>query len=276
MPDHLDVARDPTADDLARFMRFAEQLASATRKLIVESSPLNASHRLKADGSFVTDIDFAVEDLVRSRVQTSFPNHGIVGEERPDIPSSSDYQWVIDPIDGTHSFRHRIPLFGTLLALLHRGQPVLGVIDLPLLNRTYVGASGRGAFCNGQQVSLRSVRAANEIAHEVIAIGERRQFVACGHQDAFDRLMQGHQSVRTYCDCFGHALAIEGAVGAMVDYNLHLWDFAASEVLIREAGGVFVARNVDNRSDRRGGHYDVVFGKPRVVEWLSRVLTLPA
>ncbi len=176
-------------------MRLGEAIAREVRTLVLRTLDAGASHRLKADGSFVTEIDLAVEDLVRSRLNEAFP---------ADLPSADD------------------------------------------------------------------------LGQEVIAIGERRQFVACGKAEVFDRLVRAHESVRTYCDCFGHALAVEGAVGAMVDYNLHIWDVAAAEILIREAGGVYRRMNQEGVADRPGGRYDVIFGKPAVVEWLCQKLEAEA
>lgn len=262
-------------DELTAFMHVAEDIAREARHVIIRRFGEGLTYRLKDDGSFVTDVDLAVEDLVRARLGAAFPEHGILGEERSDTLAQSEYQWIIDPIDGTKSLRHRIPLFGTLLALRHAGRPVVGLIDWPMLNRTFVAASGLGAYSNGQRLHLRDVQDSQEVAREVIAVGERRQFVASGHADLFDRLMRAHESVRTYCDCFGHGLAVEGAVGAMVDYNLHIWDVAASEVLIREAGGTYLQIN-DNARDRKGGRCHVVFGKPTVVAWLRKILQLEA
>ena len=170
---------------------------------------------------------------------------------------------VIDPIDGTKSLRHRIPLFGTLLALQSR-------LGLTICRCCRARSPASAPPASGDLPS------ADDLGQEVIAIGERRQFVACGKAEVFDRLVRAHESVRTYCDCFGHALAVEGAVGAMVDYNLHIWDVAAAEILIREAGGVYRRMNREGVADRPGGRYDVIFGKPAVVEWLCQKLEAEA
>jgi histidinol-phosphatase len=255
---------------LAPFLATAEAIVREARAVVLDRLRGDVAHQLKADGSFVTDIDLAVEDLVRARLRTAFPDHGIIGEEREDVAPDAAYQWVIDPIDGTHSLRHRIPLFSSLLALLHDGRAVLGIIDLPMLDRMYAGARGLGAFCNGRRLELRDVVNPQDIAREVIAVGERKQFARCGRAGQFDRVMQAHDHVRTYCDAFGHALAIEGSAGAMIEADVHVWDIAASQILIEEAGGAFVRLNREPRSTRKGGHYDVVFGKPAVVEWVCR------
>ena len=229
-------------------------------------------HELKADGTFVTEIDTAVEDLIRSRISAAFPGHQIVGEEMGGTLSGLDYAWVIDPVDGTHSLRHGIPLFGVLLALRYRGRSILGLIDLPVMDKTYVAVAGLGAHCNGQALQLRDVESQDAIQHEIIGIGERKQFIEAGKVEVFDGLMRSHESVRTYCDCFGHALAAEGCLGAMVDFNLRIWDVAATEAIIREVGGEFVRVNGGPMSDDRVDRYDVVFGKPTVVKQILETL----
>lgn len=254
-------------EELEQLLVEARQIVGETRAIIVHAFDTGFEHRLKPDRSFVTDVDFAVEEKIRSILASRFPSHGIIGEELPRQESSSDFNWVIDPIDGTRSFRHRVPLFGTLLALMWKGEPVLGVMDLPGIDKTYSAAQGIGAFCNETRLELADLPGDDGIEREIIAIGERQQFVSAEKTEVFDRLMQSHPSVRTYCDCFGHGLAIEGAVGAMVDFDLRLWDMVASKVLVEQAGGRYVC--LEQRGDDRvQARFDVVLGKPRVVNWV--------
>ena len=224
----------------------------------------------KADNSFVTRADKETELFIRKRLQHLFPDHDIRGEEFPDLDRGASLTWLIDPIDGTHSFRHNIPLYGTMLCLMDGEEPIVSVIDLPALDRCYSAAKGLGAQCNDRPFRLVDLGPADDIKDEVIATGERKQFVSCGLESTFDRLMTSHDHVRTYCDCFGHVLAAEGTVGAMVDFNIRLWDCMASALLVREAGGEAVC--VGSREDGESKRYDWVFGKPAVVEWiLSRL-----
>ena len=100
--------------------------------------------------------------------------------------------WVIDPIDGTKSFRHGVPLYGTLLALLHGEDPVLGIIDLPGLDRTYSAARGLGTRCNDEALKLEDLSAGEALEKEIIGIGDRQQFVSAGRTNVFDELMEAH------------------------------------------------------------------------------------
>jgi myo-inositol-1(or 4)-monophosphatase len=264
--------RRPSADELQGYLSAAESIVRESQTLVLSRSHLDLSQQTKRDGSPVTEVDFAIEDFIRSRLWSEFPGHGVIGEEREDTPSESGFYWVIDPIDGTRSFSHQIPLYGTLLSLRHGDKPIVGVMSLPGLSLLYTCAQGLGAYRNGKQIRLPEAEPGSSVESEIIAIGDRRQFVSCEQIAVFDRLMRSEMTVRTYCDCFGHALAIDGRVGAMVDYGVSIWDISATELLVQEAGGQlkYVGEPPSDRSV--GSRCNVVFGKPQVVQWvLARI-----
>lgn len=250
-------------------LRAALAMTAKTGALIRRRLARGPRVRVKKDGSYVTDADLAAEQLLRAEIIRRFPDHGIQGEEFGARNSKSDFQWLLDPIDGTLSFTRGIPLFGTIVGLFWRGKPLLGVIDHPALGETYAAAAGLGASRNGKPLKLAAPRAS--IDDELVAVCYRDQFLRCGKQAVFDRLMKSHPQVRTYGDCFGHTLAAEGAVGAMVDYDINPWDLAATQILIEEAGGKYVrlgGRTLPGGKQR----FNIMFGKPKVVDWLLKVL----
>jgi myo-inositol-1(or 4)-monophosphatase len=252
----------------------ARSLLGETRGLITREFQKDFSYQRKADQSWVTEIDLAVELLLRERLRDQFPGFGVVGEEYGDQNTLQEFTWVIDPIDGTSSLRHRIPLFGTILALLHEGRPALGLIDLPILGRLYSGGSGLGAWCNQTQLRIMDVSDESEITSvEIISLGGRGQHVAAGVPHIFDELMRLHGGARTYGDVFAHGMVLEGAIGAMVDFGLRVWDVSATDILVKEAGGKFFCWRArgDSITEKR---YDVIFGKPSVVDWITRTLRL--
>jgi fructose-1,6-bisphosphatase/inositol monophosphatase family enzyme len=252
----------------------ARPILAETRALILREFEKDFTYQRKADQSWVTEIDLAVERLMRARLHEQFPDFGVIGEEYGEQNALKEFTWVIDPIDGTSSLRHRIPLFGTILALLHDGKPVLGLIDLPMLGRLYSGGAGLGVRCNDTPLRMTDAADEDEITSvEIISIGGRGQCVSAGVPQVFDDLIRLHPRVRTYGDVFGHGLALEGAVGAMVDFDLRVWDVAATEALVKEAGGKFFCWRArgDSFLERR---YDVIFGKPRVVDWILRTAQL--
>jgi fructose-1,6-bisphosphatase/inositol monophosphatase family enzyme len=254
--------------ELRELLAEAGALVAAASDLVRRRLAGEVAFRYKADRTWVSEIDLEVEALLRRELGQRFPADGIFGEEEGMVRGEAPRRWLLDPIDGTRSLRHGIPLFGTLLGLEVEGEPVLGFIALPALGRVYAAARGVGAFRDGEP--LRQSPAMPTVLEEVLALGERRQFVDAGCPEVFERLMAAHPGVRVYPDCFAHALAAEGALGAMVDYDLRPWDLAASRVLVEEAGGRFLVlgRRGEGAAERR----DVVLGKPAVVEWVAATL----
>jgi histidinol-phosphatase len=250
-----------------RFHLVVDRLATLARRTVRRYLERRVPKRLKADQSYVTDADLATERVLRRAITRAFPDHGILGEEFPPVHVESPFQWILDPIDGTLSFTHGIPFFGTLIALQYHGCPIATAIDQPALGLRYTAGLGLGAFRNGRRIRLRDLGRGEDLEREVIASAERYRFARCGAARRFDRLQRAHPLVRTYADCLGHTLAVEGRVGAMVDYGIRLWDIAATELLVREAGGRWVEVY---RKPRQPGDaiYGVIFGKPRVVKWL--------
>lgn len=261
----------PPETELREYLSLAVRITQETREIVRTAVRAGFDSRFKHDGSYVTTVDLAVEHHIRAQLDATLPTHGIIGEEFPPKISQSVFQWAIDPIDGTLSLRHGIPLFGTVLALLYRGVPVVGVMDFPLLDRRYFGAAGLGAYRNEEVLRIDDLPDEDAIEGVLLAVGERRQFVDAGNDELFDRLMRLHRHVRTYCDCFGHALTIEGSIAAMLDCGLRIWDIAATELLIKEAGGEFQYLK-GSKVPASVGTYDALFGKPTVVKWLARTL----
>jgi histidinol-phosphatase len=250
-----------------RYYRAALRFARLARRVGEKRIAAGFRTRLKRDASFVTDVDLAVEHAVRAAIGRVFPRHGVFGEELPPVRPDAEFQWILDPIDGTTSLKNGIPFYGTIIALHYRGRPLVGVIDLPALDRCYSAGVGLGAWCDGRRLRLRDV-ARRDLPREVISVGDRARFVQCRAGAGFDRLMREHGQVRGYIDCIAHAFAAEGLIGAAVDYGVKLWDIAATQLLVEEAGGRYVCAYRSRGRDP--ALYGIVCGKPAVVRWLMR------
>ena len=136
---------------------FAAKLADATGPVLRKHFRAGGAVEAKADGSPVTVADYEAEQALRRRIARTYPAHGICGEEFGTERGDAEYLWVLDPIDGTRSFVTGKPVFTTLIALLHRGAPVLGVIDQPITRERWVGARGQ-ATLNGRKLRVRACR----------------------------------------------------------------------------------------------------------------------
>jgi len=262
----------PALAERRRFYRLALRLAARSRRAILRRIARGFERSLKADATLVTEADFEAELALRTGIRQAFPDHGILGEEFPPLHPEADFQWILDPIDGTLSFTHGIPFFGTILALHYRGRPLVGVIDHPGLGLCYGAGLGLGAWRNGQRLRIRDARVP-DLEREVISAGDRSRFVQCRSGAAFDTLVRRHPHVRGYTDCIGHTLAAEGKIGAVVDYGVRPWDIAATRLLVEEAGGRYVCAY----HGRQDGQplYGIIAGKPTVVRWLLTIFRSP-
>jgi len=259
--------------DLREFREFGDSLITHTRELICSLwNQSSIRSELKDDQTPVSDVDLQCEELVRRRVKQRFPTHGIVGEEFGWENREAEFVWTIDPIDGTQNLINRIPTFGTILALLHRGQPVLGWIDHPVLGDSLSGGPEIGAFFNGERITLGDIPESGLTPNDIIATNCPSTFTRGGHLPVLDSILKFHPHSRIYYDVYAHSLAIRGSVAVMVEYNLKIWDLAATQALITAAGGVF--REL-GQPDSTGSFtaYHAAFGKPRAVDRITKAIT---
>ena len=189
---------------------------------------------LKADGSPVTEADRGAEELMRSRIRSRFPAHGVIGEELGAERADAEFVWVLDPIDGTKSFASAVPLFGTLIALLHEGQPVLGCIHQPVLRQLLVG-DGASASLNGSPARVRATR---RIEDATLLTSDPVNAAAPPGGRRFEALARRARLVRTWGDCYGYLLVATGWADVMYDPLMNAWDIAALVPVVRGAGGV--------------------------------------
>lgn len=199
----------------------------------------------KGDGSPVTEADREAETLLRERITDMFPDDGILGEEFPEQPSKNGFQWILDPIDGTKSFIHGVPLYSMLIALLVDDEPVMGIIRLPALDEVVYAASGIGAWhvSEGGESRPARVSTVGSIAESLFLTSEVGSFDEYGTRDAYDRLQQAALLSRTWGDGYGYFLVATGRAEIMVDPIINLWDIAPMLTIIEEAGGKFTNWN---------------------------------
>src|SRR5215470_469150 len=179
------------ARDIERYHAAALELADEARRIVRPALERGFSVETKADRSLVTDVDRAVERRWRELIDRWFPDHGALGEEYPPTRPDSAFQWIMDPIDGTEEFVHGIPTFGTMLALHHRGVPLIGMIDHPALDIRVNAAVGLGTHRNGHRVRLGDVPADARPEDLRLVLSARVNFTR--HLDEgplFDRLTQ--------------------------------------------------------------------------------------
>ncbi len=222
--------------EVARLLAFAVDLAREAGEMTLSHfrRPINVER--KADGSFVTPADREAEAHLRRRIKERFPQDGILGEEEGALAGTSGRRWLIDPIDGTFSFVHGVPLFGVLVALESNDEPLIGVVNIPRLDELVSAARGLGCFLNGERAHVSSTAEVEEALLLATDFGVCEQY---GFGAAARRLQNRAGARRTWGDCYGHVLVATGRAEVMLDPVVKLWDCAPLLPILEEAGGTF-------------------------------------
>lgn len=213
----------------------------------VEISKLGGNHTLKyfkknveiitkADDSPVTIADRETEKLMREEILKRYPNHGIIGEEYGKTNENASIQWILDPIDGTKSFIHGIPLYTTLIGIMIDNEPIIGIINAPALNEICAAAIGHGATFNGEKCSVRNT---DKMEDATFLVTDYNGFKEHGMQNYLEALLKETRINRSWGDAYGHMMVAVGRADIMFDPELHIWDAAALLPVLKESGGVF-------------------------------------
>lgn len=204
----------------------------------------------KQDESPVTIADRETEQFIRDAIKKQFPGHAIFGEEFGRDNADSEYEWIIDPIDGTRSFVSGMPLYGMLLALLKNGEPELGIVRMPELDEVYVG-DGKTTHRNSSETLSTSNVASLDDAIVYINEGEK---IARKSSELFSRLTSSGRVMRLGYDCYPHALLAAGEVDLVIDFDLKPYDYFSLIPVVEGAGGVITdwqgqALTMESRGD---------------------------
>ncbi|MFO0998511.1 MAG: histidinol-phosphatase [Alphaproteobacteria bacterium] len=216
------------------FAGIANEMADVAGAIVRRYFRTGISVDTKHDQSPVTEADRAVEAAIRDLIDHNHPDHGIFGEEHGTVRTDAEYVWVIDPIDGTKAFITGIPLFGTLIALLHRGRPVLGVIDQPVLKERWIGVAGGKTLLNGRPVETRPC----EKLSDAYLFTTTPEMYQGPNVAAFERLKAAVQFARFGGDCYAFGLLASGFIDVITEASLKPYDYCALVPVVESAGGV--------------------------------------
>jgi inositol-phosphate phosphatase/L-galactose 1-phosphate phosphatase/histidinol-phosphatase len=251
-------------------LAFAHELADRAGEILRRHYRTPIPVDYKADESPVTLADREVERVMRDLIRARFPEHGIEGEEFASEHGEAELVWNLDPIDGTKAFLAGRPTFGTLISLLRRGRPVLGLIDQCISRERWVGVLGAPSTFNG--VVIRT-RPCPDLAHALLATTSPQMFRSADEEAAFARVAQAARITVYGGDCYAYGLLAMGFTDLVVEADLDLHDFAALVPVIEGAGGVITdwqGQALGARSDGRV----VAAGDPRVHESALKLLAL--
>lgn len=256
--DLLDLAHD-LADQSRAVIRphFRKQIAVANKAGQNDFDP-------------VTKADRAAEKVIAKAIRTRMPEHGIVGEEFGSVNPHADFQWVVDPIDGTRSFITGTPMWGTLIGLLHKGAPVLGLMDQPFTCERF-WSNDKSSFvreADGKPRRIRT-RACARVADALIMTTSPDLFAAGHEADSFARIKREARMTRYGGDCYAYCLLAAGFVDAVIETGLKSYDVVALIPIIERAGGRMTTW--DGKSATDGGRI-VASGDPALHERLLKML----
>jgi histidinol phosphatase-like enzyme (inositol monophosphatase family) len=232
----------------AELVALANSLADAARPIAARYFRTPVTVDDKADQSPVTIADREAETAMRVLLDSRVPQHGVFGEEHGAVRTDAEYVWVLDPIDGTKAFITGLPIFGTLIALLHRGVPMLGIIDQPISKERWVGVVGQGSTLNGNAITVRACPSLEKAYMYSTAPQMFGGSTAARHQ----ALAEKTKLFRWGGDCYAYGLLAAGHVDLVVENSLKLYDFAALVPVIKGAGGLITdwhGKDLDMHSD---------------------------
>lgn len=230
--------------ELAALLQIGRKATAIAKEQILAHYGGNVQVDWKPDNTPVTIADRNAEERVREFLDRETPSFGFIGEEFGRTRPEAEYQWILDPIDGTKSFVRGVPLFGTILGLFHKERSIVGIIGLPALNSELSAAKGLGAQVDGLPARVSTV---GQINQATVLSGTVNTMEARGYGDSFTRLRHASGLYRGWGDCYGYYLVACGRAEIMVDPVVSIWDIAALPVILAEAGGAFSEINGNTR-----------------------------
>ncbi|WP_438274161.1 histidinol-phosphatase [Nitrobacter sp.] len=254
------------------FTAFIDRLATAAGETILpffRTSLLGVENKCDARGfDPVTEADRAAEAVMRRMIKASFPQHGIVGEEFGNQDEDAEYVWMLDPIDGTKSFIAGFPIWGTLIALLHRGMPVYGMMHQPYIGERFSGDNRSASYqgpSNGRKLAVRRCASLKEAT----SFTTSPLLMNADDRAAFGKVEAEVRLTRYGGDCYSYCMLAAGHLDLVIETELKPYDIAALIPIITGAGGVITTWEGE---PAQGGGRVVATGDPRVHEAALKLL----
>ena len=222
-------------DELTDLFGFAQEIAWQAGRSTLGHFQRGVAVEVKTDDSPVTVADRDAEQIMRRAIAARYPAHDVVGEEFGEDSHGSSHRWILDPIDGTRSFIHGVPLYSSLVGLEIDGEMAVGAVYFPGLDEMVAAATGRGCRWNGRPCRVSSVSRLDQALMVYTDVGE----IAAERPGAWDRLAAATRLQRGFADAYGGCMVATGRADLAIDGIMQPWDCAALTPIVREAGGTF-------------------------------------
>ena len=217
-------------------LQAALDAADAAASIVRELYRHNIGVRIKADKSPVTEADVRCENAIREILEARFPTYGFLGEETMSRGLDADNVWLVDPIDGTKAFVREYPMFSTQIALMRRGEIVLGVSSAPVYGELAFAERGCGAYLNDQPLAVSQIA---DVEAAALSSGNLKTLAADGRWGRYGGLVARVDRIRGYGDFLHYHLLAGGRIDAVIESDVNILDIAACAAIVAEAGGRF-------------------------------------
>lgn len=218
------------------FLKTAIKAAEAAQVVIQKYYTGDFEIEIKPDETPVTIADVETEKTIKKIILDAFPDHGFFGEETGKVNEDAEYNWLIDPIDGTKSFVRGYPFFSTQIALMHKGELVLGVSNSPEFKEMAYAEKGYGAWLNGEKITVSNV---DTLRKSTLSLGNIASIAAKPQWQNVGELVSSVNRIRGYGDFYHYHLLASGKIELILESDVNILDIAALAVIVREAGGIF-------------------------------------
>ena len=221
---------------MSPFLKVALEAAQAAQLVINKYYDGEFEVEIKPDQSPVTIADIETEETIKKIILDAFPDHGFFGEETGKVNEDADYNWLIDPIDGTKSFVRGYPFFSTQIALMYKGELIVGVSNSPGFKEMAYAEKGQGAWLNGEKIEISDI---TDISKATLSLGNIATIASKPQWQTVGEFVQEVHRIRGYGDFYHYHLLASGKVDIVLESDVNILDIAALSVIVNEAGGTF-------------------------------------
>ncbi len=224
----------------SEFLQVALQAAERAGDISRSYYAGNFTVTTKEDLTPVTQADVECEQAIREIILERFPEHGFYGEETGQTQADAEYLWLVDPIDGTKGFVRQYPFFSTQIALMHRGEIIVGVSSGTMMDELAWAEKGRGAWLNGERLEISAIDDPDRAA---VSVGNLKSIAGSDGWNALGGIVERADRIRGYGDFYHYHLLAAGKIEAVIESDVNILDIAALSIIVTEAGGVFTNLN---------------------------------
>ncbi len=239
---------------IAKRLALTRMLAREARRLTLPAYVQGAASANKNEGGRydpVTQVDIDTEALLRGLITDAFPDDGIEGEEFPAKSAANDWSWTLDPIDGTRAFIAGVPVWSTLIAVSYKGAAVIGLIDLPVLDETYMGANGKAWKQTPSGTTILKTSTCANLSNAILSCTSPFSMFTPAQFKVYQVINSQIRFSRLGLDAYGYALIANGRIDLVLEANIKPYDIRAVIPIIAGAGGII--QTWDGRSANAGG-----------------------